>query len=100
MCLGMPGRVVEAVDVSGQRVLVDVQGKEQHVSAAMLIEEPGELVQPGDWVVVHMGFALSRMDDAEARSVLESLDDLTDLYADELDAHATASEPAARPSAP
>ncbi len=89
MCLGMPGRVVEEVVVSGQRVLVDVQGKQQQVSAAMLIDEPAGLPQPGDWVVVHMGFALSRMDESEARSVLESLDELNDLYADQLQVHAS-----------
>ncbi len=100
MCLGMPALVVAPVDVSSQRVLVDVQGKEQQVSAAMLIGEPSGLPEPGDWVVVHLGFALSRMDESEARSVLSSLDDLSDLYADELQAHATASEPAPHQSVP
>jgi len=96
----MPARVVTPVDVSRQRVLVDVQGKEQQVSAAMLIGQPDGLPEPGDWVVVHLGFALSRMDESEARAVLSSLDDLSDLYADELQAHATASEPAPHPSGP
>ncbi len=97
MCLGMPARVVAPVDVSSQRVLVDVQGKEQQVSAAMLIDG---LPEPGDWVVVHLGFALSRMDESEARSVLSSLDDLSDLYADELQAHASATEPTPHSSVP
>ncbi len=89
MCLGMPARVVEPVDASGQRILVDVQGAQQHVSAAMLMAESTDLPQPGDWVLVHLGFALSRLDESEAHSVLQSLDDLNDLYADQLDTHAS-----------
>jgi len=77
MCLGMPARVLDAVDLSSQRLLVDVQGQRQQVSAAMLMDE---LPQPGQWVLVHMGFALSRMDEAEARSVLESLNELSDRF--------------------
>ena len=77
MCLGMPARVLEAVDLSSQRLLVDVQGQRQQVSAAMLMDD---LPQPGQWVLVHMGFALSRMDETEARSVLESLDELSDRF--------------------
>ncbi|MBA3311351.1 MAG: HypC/HybG/HupF family hydrogenase formation chaperone [Nocardioidaceae bacterium] len=88
----MPASVVEPVDVSGQRVLVDVQGQQQTVSAALLISDSTDLPRPGDWVLVHMGFALSRMDESEARSVLESLDDLNDMYADQLHAHAAESE--------
>jgi hydrogenase expression/formation protein HypC len=77
MCLGMPARVLEAVDLSSQRLLVDVQGQRQQVSAAMLMDD---LPRPGQWVLVHMGFALSRMDETEARSVLESLDELSDRF--------------------
>ena len=88
MCLGIPARVVEPVDTDLQTVLVDNRGHVQRVSAAMLLTDLDALPQPGDWVVVHLGFALSRMDEAEARSVLASLDDLNDLYADQLEAHA------------
>ncbi len=89
MCLGIPACVLEPVDLARQVVLVDNQGKRQQVSAAMLVGDQTDLPEPGDWVVVHLGFALSRMDEAEARSVLESLDDLHDLYAEQLDAHAS-----------
>lgn len=92
MCLGIPARVLTQVDHARQVVLVDNQGHQQEVSAAMLADDPAGLPEPGDWVVVHLGFALSRMDDAEARSVLDSLDDLNDLYADQLDAHASQSQ--------
>jgi len=88
MCLGIPARVVEPVDSVRQTVLVDNRGHVQQVSAAMLMGDSAEVPQPGDWVVVHLSFALSRMDEAEARSVLASLDDLNELYADQLEAHA------------
>ncbi len=86
MCLGVPGRVLEPVDAVKQRVLVDVQGDRQQVSAAMLVSDGEGLPQVGDWVVVHLGFALSRLDEAEARTVLDGLQALHDLYAGELPA--------------
>ncbi len=84
MCLGVPGRVLEPVDAVKQRVLVDVQGDRQQVSAAMLDSDGEGLPQVGDWVVVHLGFALSRMDEAEARTVLDGLQALHNLYAGDL----------------
>ncbi len=93
MCLGMPGSVVEPVDLLRQRMLVDVQGQRQHVSAAMLIGDAAGLPQVGDWVLVHMGFALSRMDESEARSVLDSLDLLNAMYADKREVSAPGGGP-------
>jgi len=81
MCLGIPGQIVESIDELRQSVLVDVQGQQRRVSAAMLLEEGGELPGAGDWVVVHLGFALSRMGEAEARVVL---DELARMYSDYL----------------
>lgn len=83
MCLGMPGSVVEPVDVVRQSVLVDVQGHQQRVSAAMLLGDAADLPAIGDWVLVHLGFAMQRMDEAEAHLVLESLDQLSAMYAEE-----------------
>ncbi|MGI8535523.1 MAG: HypC/HybG/HupF family hydrogenase formation chaperone, partial [Mycobacteriales bacterium] len=84
MCLGIPGRLVGEVNLASQRVLVDVDGRRQQVSAAILVDDGAELPQIGEWVVVHMGFALSRMDAAEALGTLESLAELTDMYAGDL----------------
>ena len=50
----------------------------------MLLDDGGEVPCPGDWVVVHLGFALSRMDEEEARTVLDGLDELARMYSDEL----------------
>ncbi len=100
MCMGMPGNVVEPVDIERQTVLVDVRGQRQQVSAAMLVGDEVELPQVGDWVLVHMGFAMSRMDASEARSVLGSVDALGDMYDDQLASSAeTESQRSATPSA-
>ena len=92
MCLGIPGHVLAPVDTAKQVVLVEVRGQSQQVSASMLLDDPSGPPQAGDWVVVHLGFAMSRMDEAEAQSVLQGLDDLNDMYAGQLDAHASASQ--------
>lgn len=84
MCLGIPGQLVESIDEVQQRVLVDVQGQQRRVSAAMLLEQGGQLPTTGDWVVVHLGFALSTMDQAQARTVLDDLDELARMYPDDL----------------
>lgn len=84
MCLGMPGKVVEPVDQVRQSVLVEVQGQPRRVSAAMLVNDSVELPQIGDWLVVHLGLALSRMDEAEARTVLEGLEELQQHVPDDL----------------
>ena len=79
MCLGIPGRIVEIVDVANQRALVDVDGVRSKVSVAMV-----DGVGIGDWVVVHLGFAMARIDEEEALHLLGSLHELTLLYEREL----------------
>ncbi|MCW2492837.1 MAG: hydrogenase maturation protein HypF [Pseudonocardiales bacterium] len=71
MCLGIPGRVVELVEgYEGQLVLVDVQGAVRKVNAGML-EEP---LLAGDWVLLHLGFAVSIIDEAEAQRAMSGLE--------------------------
>ncbi len=62
---------------------VDVAGARRKVSIALL---DGEDVGPGDWVLVHVGFALSKLDEAEAQATLELLEGMNKAYRDELDA--------------
>jgi hydrogenase expression/formation protein HypC len=94
MCLGIPGRIVEVVDVAQQRVLVDVEGARREVSVALLglasdpsgylgVGTPTQLVDIGDWVLVHVGFAMSRIDEEEAAATLRALRLLGDAYAQE-----------------
>lgn len=81
MCLGLPGQVVELLGVADQHARVAVNGTTQDVSVAMLGDDG---VQVGDWVVVHLGFAMDRISEEGARDLLESLGELEDLYEREL----------------
>ena len=72
MCLGIPAQVVEKVDgYAGQVALVEIEGAHRKVNVGMLEDQD---LEPGDWVVVHMGFALERLDEAGAKQVLAGLD--------------------------
>ena len=66
MCLGIPGQVVEPP--IGGLARIDVSGVRREVSVAFVPD-----VQPGDWVLVHVGFALARIDEEEARATLDLL---------------------------
>ncbi|WP_216893237.1 HypC/HybG/HupF family hydrogenase formation chaperone [Nocardia alni] len=71
MCLGIPGRVVEIVDgYNRQLALVDVSGEKRKVNIGLLQDDP---VQPGEWVIIHMGLAVERTDEAGAREALAGL---------------------------
>lgn len=71
MCLGIPGRVVEIPDgYHGQIALVDVAGETRRVNVGLLEDEPA---RPGDWVIIHMGFAVEKTDEAGAGEALAGL---------------------------
>lgn len=72
MCLGIPGRVVAAVEGYGdQLVMVDVVGGQDKVNIGML---DGPAPAPGDWVLIHMGFAVERIDEARAAEAMDGLE--------------------------
>jgi hydrogenase expression/formation protein HypC len=73
MCLAIPGRVTEIVDESNRLATVEVAGVRRTVNIGLLDDETGEGVVPGDWVLIHVGFALSKVDEAEAAATLELL---------------------------
>jgi hydrogenase expression/formation protein HypC len=96
MCLAVPGKVAS---ISGDDPLtrtgkVDFGGILKDVSLAFVPE-----VQPGDYVIVHVGFALSRVDEEEAKQVFEYLREMQELSELEEDRHPTAPAPPG-PSAP
>ena len=75
MCLAIPGRVVELVDEVNRIATVDVAGVRRSASVGLL-DEDGDGVGPGDWVLIHVGFAISRIDEEEAiatRRLLEQM---------------------------
>lgn len=83
MCLGIPGEIVEMPQDRPDVGIVDVQGIRRAINIGLL-EDVG--VSCGDWVLIHVGFAMSKIDEHEARSALAFLEDLGQAYTDEMDA--------------
>jgi hydrogenase expression/formation protein HypC len=80
MCLGIPGRIVDMHDDAGLLMgTVDFGGVRREVCLAYLAGE----VAPGDYAIVHVGFAISKVDEPEARRTFEALKEMSQL--DELD---------------
>ena len=74
MCLGIPGQVIEMVEgYGGQLALVDVQGARRKINIGML-ELDQQVLNRGDWVLIHMGFAVERVDAAGAEEALQGLE--------------------------
>lgn len=82
MCLGIPGQVVEFVDEELQIAKVDVSGVRRNVHVGLVMPDG---LEPGDWVLIHVGFAISKIDEAEARATRRFLEALGDAYEQELD---------------
>ncbi len=77
MCLGIPGQVVEITDETRKLGLVDVSGVKREVNLACIISDDHLLEDcVGDWVLVHVGFAMSRIDEKEASETLKILEQL------------------------
>ena len=75
MCLAIPGQIVEVVDPANRLARVDVAGVRRNVNIGLL-DVGGTGVGPGDWVLIHVGFAISQVDEDEAlatRSLLERM---------------------------
>ena len=83
MCLGIPGEIVEILADREDLAMVSVEGVKRVVNVGLLEDEP---LAPGDWVLIHVGFALSKIDEREAKASLEWLTGVGDAYTDELKA--------------
>ncbi|MGD0439662.1 MAG: HypC/HybG/HupF family hydrogenase formation chaperone [Acidimicrobiales bacterium] len=83
MCLGIPGEVVELFDSDRHLAKVDVAGVRRNINIDLLEDEG---VAPGDWVLIHVGFAMAKIDEDEARRALASLQLMGQAYADEVQA--------------
>lgn len=83
MCLGVPGRIVKIDDAANDLATVDVCGIRRPINIACVIdaEHPIESCV-GDWVLVHVGFAMSRIDDAQASETLRILAELGEAQAE------------------
>jgi len=71
MCLAIPGKIVEIVNVENQLAKVDVGGVRRNVNIGMLDD-----VVVGDYVLIHVGFAMTKIDEKEAAETLRILDEI------------------------
>ena len=83
MCLGIPGQLVELLDVNPHLARVDVSGVGRVINIGLLEDEG---LVPGDWVLIHVGFAMSKIDEGEAELALASLQLMGRAFDDELEA--------------
>ena len=82
MCLGIPGQIVDLADVGEHKALVEVNGVRRSVHVGLLVNQP-EGLDVGDWVLVHVGFAMSKMDDEEAAETMAAIRQLGAAFDDE-----------------
>ena len=84
MCLAIPGRIVEVVDEPNRLAAVDVAGVVRNVNIGLLDDDEDGGARPGDWVLIHVGFALSKVDEAEALATRKLLEGMGEDYEQEL----------------
>jgi hydrogenase expression/formation protein HypC len=83
MCLAIPGQIVDIVDEANRLARVDVAGVQRTINIGLLDDDDGG-VQPGEWVLIHVGFALSKVDEEEAEATLKLLEGMGADYEQEL----------------
>ena len=82
MCLGIPGQIIDIVDDANSIAKVNVSGVKRNVSVALVRPEG---IEPVDWVLIHVGFAMSKIDEVEAHETMKALLLMGQTYTDELD---------------
>jgi hydrogenase expression/formation protein HypC len=83
MCLGIPGRIVEIIDEESTLAKAEVSGVRRSINIGLVHNEE-EQVEIGDWVLIHVGFAMSKLNETEAQSQLQALEDIGEAYEQEL----------------
>lgn len=83
MCLGIPGQIVEISDITKKLAIVNVGGVKREINIACVVNEDHPVAScVGDWVLVHVGFAMSRIDEEEAMKTLQLLTELGEIQAE------------------
>jgi hydrogenase expression/formation protein HypC len=87
MCLGIPGQIVDLTDVTKHQALVDVSGVRRSIHVGLLVDaaDPTKGLEVGDWVLVHVGFAMSKMDPEEAERTLGFIREMGEYFDQEMD---------------
>jgi hydrogenase expression/formation protein HypC len=84
VCLAIPGQIIEVVDDANRLAKVDVAGVQRSVNIGLL-DDDGVGAQVGDWVLIHVGFALSKVDAEEALATRKLLEGMGEDYEQELE---------------
>jgi hydrogenase expression/formation protein HypC len=79
VCLAIPGQIMDVVDEDNHLARVDVVGVQRNVNIGLL-----DGVGPGDWVLIHVGFAISQIDEEEAQATRQLLEEMGAEYEQEL----------------
>ena len=83
MCLGIPGQIVEVTDAKNQLAVVNVAGVKREINISCVVNDDHPTLSCiGDWVLVHVGFAMSRIDEDEAMETLQLLTELGEMQAE------------------
>lgn len=88
MCLAIPGQIIEIVDAENQIAKVEVGGVRRNINTGMLNEDEAQI---GNWVLIHVGFAMTRIDEHEARETLRVLEEIGQ-YREEFEQFSTSLE--------
>ena len=86
MCVGIPAKVVEILPAERKMAVVEVEGVRREVSI-VIVADQGLAI--GDWVLLHVGFAMSIIDEEEANAQLEFMRMLGSVYDEEVEAFST-----------
>ena len=84
MCLAIPGQIIEVVDEPNRLAKVDVAGVRRNVNIGLL-DSDGEAAEAGHWVLIHVGFAISKVDEQEAAATMKLLEGMGTDYEQELE---------------
>ena len=84
MCLGLPGQLVTFDPAQPHQAMVEVDGVRREVNVELLTEDPAG-IDVGDWVLVHVGFAMAKIDEAEAARTLSFIKELGSVFDEEME---------------
>ncbi|KOP24049.1 hydrogenase assembly protein HupF [Hapalosiphon sp. MRB220] len=80
MCLGIPGQIIEITDQNNKLAIVNVAGVKRQINIACIVDEqhpPESCI--GEWVLVHVGFAMNRINEQEAKETLKILQEISEI---------------------
>ena len=83
--MGIPGQIVDILDEDIYLAKAEVGGVRRNINIGLVHHHDEERIEVGDWVLIHVGFAMSKLDEAEAHSALRALEQIGEEYEQELE---------------